>query len=742
MKEIDRLEPRAFTRFCMSIGAVPSSYIAGLTIEEQLLWFCSYLEKTVIPAVNNNGEAVTELQNLYLELKDYVDNYFDNLDVQQEINNKLDDMAESGELADIIAQYLQLAGVLAYDTKADMKAAENLVDGSICKTLGDITYNDGLGAFYKVREILNTDVVDDNNIVALTDPDLVAEKIYTNYLALYDKIIFVRNENDNGDCTIIKLKNKTIMIDTSKGVNYTNVKDTLDDNDITKIDCLIISHYHADHYENIDDLINDNYIDNTTKIYLPRQDFANNVTDYATLESNMEALNTLLTGYNTEIVKNNPTVTLGKITVDFFNTADTDYTYYSGNTTDYNDYSVCCNVKYNERLITFTGDISSIAENYLYTNYDFFKNCDILKLEHHGRNVLADQNYLIQTFAKYGISCRSYQDKLNEINFARNFNCYVRQQMGSTLYTTANENIEFIIDDYILQPYKNYSIEKYSHNNNDLTIYVDNAQSLPYRNGTSRYPFYSINEAIGFSDKIQLLIDGKSKIYTESIIKNSPNKVTFKNITSKNINIRNSIVDIDTCNFTDDIDGTIIINKSKVEIKNCTFDTSHTVNRFIIAQESDVFINNSTISNKTYAMFLRNSDIACDTITGTSNTVLYHQEGTSHFTMKGSTVAYTKTNSTANTTYNSIGFSNVIEISDVTYDISALTNVEKSVGLILHIANNGNPGTPDSQNGWCLTLKHSDNTYVQIYVKASGNCYIRQTVSGSWRSWKQFVSYP
>ena len=742
MDNVERLEPRAFTRFCMSIGAVPSSYIQGLTIEEQLLWFCSYLEKEVIPVVNNNAGAVEELQALYIQLKDYVDNYFENLDVQEEINNKLDDMAESGELADIIAQYLQLAGVLAYDTKALMKAAENLVDGSICKTLGDLTYNDGLGAFYKVREIQNIDVVDDNNIVALHDPDLVAEKIYTNYLALYDKLIFVRNENDNGDCSVIKLKNKTIMIDTSKSTNYDNVKDSLDNNDITKIDYLIITHYHADHIGNIANLINDSYVDNTTKIYLPRQDFSNTVSDYATLETAMSDLNTLLTGYNTEIVRNNPSVTIGKIKIDFFNTADTDYTYYAGNTTDYNDYSLCCNVLYSTRLITFASDIGTVAENYLYTNYDFFKNCDILKLEHHGRNVLANQNYLIQTFAKYGVSLRSYQDKLNESNFARNFNCYVRQQMGTKLYTTANEDIEFVMDDFVLQPYKNYNVEKYSHNNNDLTIYVDNTQDLSFRNGTSRYPFYSINEAIGFSDNIQLLIDGKSKIYNEAIIKNSPNKVTFKNISAKNINIRNSIVDIDTCNFTDDIDGTIIINKSKVEIKNCTFDTSHTVNRFIIAQESQIFINNSTISNKTYAMFLRNSDIACDTIAGTSNTVLYHQEGTSHFSMKGSTVAYTKTNNTANTTYNSLGFSNVIEIDDGTYDISALTNVEKSVGLILHIANNGNPGTPDSQNGWCLTLKHSDNTYVQIYVKASGNCYIRQTVSGSWRAWKQFVSYP
>lgn len=166
-----------FKRFCMTIGELPSSYLETMSYYEMLLWFTKYLGETVIPAINNNAEAVTEVQNLFLELQDYVNNYFDDLNIQNEINNKLDDMAESGQLADIIAQYIQLAGVLAYNTKAQMKAATNLVEGSITKTLGNTSYQDGQGAFYKVREIQNTDVVDDENIIALSDPDLIAEKI-------------------------------------------------------------------------------------------------------------------------------------------------------------------------------------------------------------------------------------------------------------------------------------------------------------------------------------------------------------------------------------------------------------------------------------------------------------------------------------------------------------------------------------------------------------------------------------
>ena len=50
-------------------------------------------------------ETVEEYIAKFVELKDFVDSYFENLDVQEEINNKLDAMVEDGTLADIIDQY-------------------------------------------------------------------------------------------------------------------------------------------------------------------------------------------------------------------------------------------------------------------------------------------------------------------------------------------------------------------------------------------------------------------------------------------------------------------------------------------------------------------------------------------------------------------------------------------------------------------------------------------------------------
>lgn len=180
MENLEMIKPKRvqniINKFCLTIGMLPTSYKISMTYEEQILAIGHYLETTVYPAINNNAEALAELQNLFIELKNYVDNYFDDLDIQAEINNKLDDMAQSDELAEIIAQYIELQGLLCYDTVNDMKNAGNLVNGSFAKTYGFYTKNDGGGSFYKIRTVTNEDVVNNMNLIALSnDNSLVAE---------------------------------------------------------------------------------------------------------------------------------------------------------------------------------------------------------------------------------------------------------------------------------------------------------------------------------------------------------------------------------------------------------------------------------------------------------------------------------------------------------------------------------------------------------------------------------------
>ena len=198
-----------FKRLCITIGNLPTAYLESMSYYEGLTYLVNYLSNNVIPAVNNNGEAVEELQAKFVELQHYVDTYFDSLDVQTEIDNKLDEMATEGELATIILDYLQMSGLMMYDTLADMKATEHVIDGSYLEIAGTLTYDDGHRTLYRVREKTNDDVIDEVELVELTNyPELVAEKL------IDDKITEIENDISTLETSVGDLSDLTTTANT------------------------------------------------------------------------------------------------------------------------------------------------------------------------------------------------------------------------------------------------------------------------------------------------------------------------------------------------------------------------------------------------------------------------------------------------------------------------------------------------------------------------------------------------
>ena len=127
--------------------------------------------------VNNTKDT---LEDAFNNLDNYVRNYFDNLDVQEEINNKLDSMLEDGTLQTIIEEFLQTNALWCFNNVSSMKLATNLINGSFCKTLGYYNANDGGMANYKIRTKTNEDVINEMSLIALYDENLVAELIVQN----------------------------------------------------------------------------------------------------------------------------------------------------------------------------------------------------------------------------------------------------------------------------------------------------------------------------------------------------------------------------------------------------------------------------------------------------------------------------------------------------------------------------------------------------------------------------------
>ena len=204
-----------FRQFCQKV--LPSVYDDSLSYYELLCKLTAKINE-VITANNQNSEAITELQELYKQLKSYVDNYFQTLDLEPEIEQALDKMAEDGDLATIISQYLGGINVYGYKTKSDMKNAEVLGAGAICRTLGETDYKTGNGNYYYIRQYLTTDVIDDDNIVAIPNkPEIIAEKIPDYF---YDTI--TSNIGDLSNLTTTDKTSTVGAINEVKGVADTN----------------------------------------------------------------------------------------------------------------------------------------------------------------------------------------------------------------------------------------------------------------------------------------------------------------------------------------------------------------------------------------------------------------------------------------------------------------------------------------------------------------------------------------
>lgn len=152
----------------------------------------------------DTAETVNTYIAKFVELYNYVHDYFDNLDVQEEINNKLDAMTEAGTLQEIITTYIQANVAWTFDSVADMKLATNLVDGSYARTLGFYTPGDGGGSIYKISDTGTAnekDVIAVDNLYAILvkEKDVYAEQYGVKAQASFDNKLLIQyalSQND------------------------------------------------------------------------------------------------------------------------------------------------------------------------------------------------------------------------------------------------------------------------------------------------------------------------------------------------------------------------------------------------------------------------------------------------------------------------------------------------------------------------------------------------------------------
>lgn len=106
---------------------LPLVYDDSLSYYELLCKVVKYLND-VISNVDGLKVDIDKLLEAYNELQDYVNHYFDNLDIQAEVDKKLDEMAEDGTLSSIINE--KLFGGLNQKIEKGLKQVPFVPDGS------------------------------------------------------------------------------------------------------------------------------------------------------------------------------------------------------------------------------------------------------------------------------------------------------------------------------------------------------------------------------------------------------------------------------------------------------------------------------------------------------------------------------------------------------------------------------------------------------------------------------------
>ncbi len=214
----------------------------------------------------------------------------------------------------------------------------------------------------------NVNLKDNINNSKFTDVDLNNEDF--NILFMYV---------GQADSTLIKYKNKTMLIDAGNNEDGKNIVKFLKDKGISKLDYIVGTHYDEDHIGGLDDII-ENF--DIGKFYL---------SNGGELGPNY---------YNLEKVakKKNLAITIPKVgdKIDF---GDVDMEVMAASKFDGkndNNASIVIQAKYGSRKYLFMGDLEKQEEAKRKWN-----EVDVLKAGHHGSNTSSTQEFLNQVKPKY-----------------------------------------------------------------------------------------------------------------------------------------------------------------------------------------------------------------------------------------------------------------------------------------------------------------------------------------------------
>ena len=265
---------------------------------------------------------------------------------------------------------------------------------------------------------------DDENAIALAK-----ENHNHSYDTLIDspvKVHFPFKGLDTGDCTIIETKNHVMMIDCGIKECRAELLNYMLNNNITKIDYFVITHYHGDHTGNtvsIPYLIDDSRIDTSSiQFLLPHglidynkfvgHDMSYDNDNFPTGKGyddwfrNYFDTNNISYRHpieNEKLIIDDCTFTFNNLTESYFdiyyNSTD-DMVNEDTKKTRYNNFSMVVQMTHRNNKFLFAADLEYTAESLI---YPLIESPNVLKIQHHALNNTCDINFTKKLSPKYSV---------------------------------------------------------------------------------------------------------------------------------------------------------------------------------------------------------------------------------------------------------------------------------------------------------------------------------------------------
>lgn len=197
-----------------------------------------------------------------------------------------------------------------------------------------------------------------------------------------NKMIIHYIDVGQGDCILIQVNNKNLLIDSGPSSNRKDLLNYLEKLDIKKLDYIIATHPHEDHIGNMDTIIK-RY--NIGSFYSPKV-----ITSSTTFENMISALVDKNLKINV-LKKGVKGIDLGKNTeIEVFSPLE------NISSDNLNDYSPIIKITFFNNSFLFTGDAEISTEDTVLSQNNNL-NCDILKVGHHGSSTSTSTDFLIST---------------------------------------------------------------------------------------------------------------------------------------------------------------------------------------------------------------------------------------------------------------------------------------------------------------------------------------------------------